>query len=264
MSRMPFATYRARVRADGTAEFRESRWCRKHPGVAAGGRQAWWAPGERSWWIGVLFAIGSALFTLGVVPAYAQAVGARVDSLTFFAGSVFFTSAGFLQYREAVDAVPAALRHDRRVLVFLPGRIDWQATAWQSVGTLDFNISTAVAVGAAIGSAQYRHHVWRPDVTGSVCFLIASALAWFEVCHGWAAWRPRSIAWWITLANLAGSIAFGVSAVAAFVQPGTADLLSAPVTNIATLIGAVLFLIGAVLLLAERAESEPGNAPAPD
>ncbi|NUP45889.1 MAG: hypothetical protein HOW97_01030 [Catenulispora sp.] len=224
--------------------------------------------------MGVLFAIGSTLFAVGVIPAYAHAVGARADSLTFFVGSVFFTSAGFLQYREAVDAVPPGLRHGRRVLVFLPGRIDWQATVWQSAGTLAFNVSTAVAVGAAIGSAQYRHHVWRPDAVGSACFLIASALAWFEACHGWSAWRPRSVAWWITLANLAGSVAFAVSAVAAFVQPGTAELLSAPVTNLGTLIGAVLFLAGAVLLLAERAESEPGSdsvpgadpgaAPAPD
>lgn len=266
MSRMPFSTFRFLVRSDGEVEIRESRRHRKHQGPRACGREAWWAPRDRGWWIGVLFAIGSALFATGVIPTYAHAVGARGDSLTFFAGSVFFTAAGFLQYREAVDAVPAGLRRGRRVLVFLPDRIDWQATAWQSVGTLAFNVSTAVAVSAAVGSAQYRHHVWRPDATGSVCFLIASALAWFEVCHGWAGWRPRSIAWWITLANLAGSVAFGVSAVAAFVQPGTADLLSAPVSNIGTLAGAVLFLIGAVLLLAERteAEPEPGNTPVPD
>ena len=55
-------------------------------------------------------------------------------------------------------------------------------------------------------------------------FLIASALAWFEVCHGWAAWRPRSWAWWITLANLIGSIAFGVSAVAGYINPATGQL----------------------------------------
>ncbi|NUR57934.1 MAG: hypothetical protein HOV87_04410 [Catenulispora sp.] len=208
--------------------------------------------------MGVLFAIGSALFTLGVVPAYATAVGFQADSLTFFAGSVFFTSAGFLQYREAVDAVPTRLRHGRRVLVFLPGRADWQATAWQSVGTLAFNVSTGVAVGATIGSQTYRHHVWRPDAVGSACFLVASTLAWHEACHGWVAWRPRSVAWWITLANLAGSVAFGVSAVAAFVRPGTADLLSAPATNLGTLIGAVLFLLGAVLLLVERNDAEGG------
>ena len=30
-------------------------------------------------------------------------------------------------------------------------------------------------------SAQAAHrHVWRPDVFGSVAFLVASALAWFE------------------------------------------------------------------------------------
>ncbi len=254
MSRMPFTTFRDRAGPDGELRRWESRWHRKHRGPAPSGREVWWAPGDRAWWIGVLFAVGSTLFALGVLPAYAEAVGVRADGLTFFAGSVFFTSAGFLQYREAVDEVPAERRRNRRVLVFLPRRIDWLATAWQSVWTVAFNVSTAVAVGAAIGSAQYRHHVWRPDAAGSVCFLVASTLAWFEACHGWAAWRPRSIAWWVTLANLAGSVAFGVSAVAAFAQPGTTDLLSAPVSNLGTLVGALLFLAGALLLLVERTE----------
>jgi hypothetical protein len=178
--------------------------------------------------------------------------------LTFFAGSLFFTSAGFLQYREAIDAAPASVRPGgRRVLVYLPHRIDWLATAWQLVGTLEFNVSTGVALVAAVGSARYRHHVWRPDAVGSVCFLVASTLAWFEACHGWAAWRPRSAAWWITAVNLAGSIAFAVSAVAAFAEPGTTELLSAPVSNLGTLIGGVLFFAGAVLLLAERVEPAP-------
>ncbi|MET7686321.1 hypothetical protein [Streptomyces sp. NPDC005423] len=241
----------------------ESRWHRKHLAPRPSGRNVWWAPRERGWWIGVLFAIGSLLFALGVVPAYAAAMGVRADGLSFFIGSIFFTAAGFLQYREAVDAAPAAARprghRGHRVLVYLPHQIDWWATAWQFVGTLAFNVSTAVAVGAAISSTQYRRHVWRPDAVGSVCFLVASVLAWFEVCHGWAAWRSRSVGWWITAVNLTGSIAFGVSAVAAFVEPGTTDLLSAPVSNLGTLIGAVLFFAGAALLLAERMESEPAG-----
>ena len=259
MSRMPFATVRHVVRPDGTVVRLESRWHRKHQAPAPAGRELWWAPHDRTWWMGVLFAIGSALFALGVVPAYADAVGVRADGMTFFIGSIFFTVAGFLQYREAVDEIPAAQRHGRRVLVWRPERIGWQATAWQSVGTLAFNVSTGVALLTEIGSAQYRHHVWRPDAVGSLCFLLASALAWFEACHGWVAWRPRSVAWWITLVNLVGSVAFGVSAVAAFVQPGTTDLLSAPVSNLGTLIGAVFFLVGALLLLVER--TEPTAAP---
>lgn len=258
MTGMPFTTRRDLVRADGTVERWESRWHRKHQGPAPAGREVWWAPRDRAWWIGVLFAAGSALFALGVLPVYAEHAGVRADGLTFFAGSLFFTSAGFLQYREAVDAVPADRRHGgRRVFVYLPDRIDWQATAWQSAGTLAFNVSTAVAVVAAIGSERYRHHVWRPDAAGSVCFLVASLLAWCEACHGWAAWRPRSAAWWITLVNLAGSLAFGVSAVAAFARPGTTDLLSAPVANLGTLTGALCFLVGALLLLVERTEPAP-------
>jgi hypothetical protein len=254
----PFVTFIVRKRPDGVIARWESRTHRKHLHPDASRGPTWWAPRDRDWWMGVLFAVGSLLFALGTVPAYVDAVGARPDAVTFFIGSLFFTSAGFLQYREAVDAAPrrpGAAR--RKVFVFLPGRIDWLATAVQSVGTVEFNVSTFVAIWAAVGSEQARHHVWRPDVLGSVCFLVASILAWFEVCHGWTAWRPRSLAWWITGVNLAGSVAFGFSGVASYVIPGTAQMLSVPVADIGTLVGAVCFLAGAVLLLFERTEEVP-------
>jgi YrhK-like protein len=257
----PFVTYVVRKRPDGMIARWESRSHRKHLSGDQPRGSTWWAPQDRDWWIGVLFAIGSFLFGLGTVPGYANAVGARPDAVTFFIGSIFFTSAGFLQYREAVDAAPKRPgTTGRKVFVWLPGQIDWLATGIQSVGTLEFNISTFAAIWAATGTAAARHHVWRPDVLGSVCFLVASLLAWFEACHGWAAWRPRSLAWWITGVNLAGSVAFGFSAVASYVIPGTTELLSVPVTNLGTFVGAVCFFAGAVLLLFERTEPVPAAA----
>ena len=77
--------------------------------------------------------------------------------------------------------------------------------------------------------------------------------------HGWAAWRPRSYSWWITLANLIGSTAFGVSAVAGLRQPGDRQVHNAARADTQTLIGAVCFLIGAVLLLPERTEKVSGQ-----
>ncbi len=253
----PFTTLRLRTRADGVVERWESRRYRKHlsPGPAAG--STWWAPADRDWWIGVLFAVGSALFGLGVLPAYARAAGTRPDAATFFAGSVFFTVAAFLQYRESVDAAPVPGCHRRKVFVLLPGQIDWLSTGIQLVGTVAFNVSTAAAIWAQPGSEQASRHVWRPDLIGSICFLVASWLAWSEVSHGWASWRPRVIGWWITAVNLLGSVAFGVSAVASYVQPGSTGPLSAPATSLGTFTGALCFLAGAVLLLYERTEAAP-------
>src|SRR5205807_6080676 len=142
-------------------------------------------------------------FAAGSVPGYADAAGTHWDNVTFFIGSLFFTSAAFLTYREAVDAAPRALNPlGRRFFVYQPGRIDWWATAVQLAGTLFFNVSTGVAMGANLTAQAAHQHVWRPDAVGSVCFLVASALAWYEVCHGWGAWRPGSWSWWITLLNL--------------------------------------------------------------
>ncbi len=120
------------------------------------------APKTRGWWIAVLFAVGSLLLPLGALPRYASAVGTRWDSVTFFVGSLFFTAAGFLTYREAVDAspqAPGAVR--RRFFVFQPRRIDWWATAVQLVGTLYFNISTGNAMRVDL-TAQAAHQHARP------------------------------------------------------------------------------------------------------
>lgn len=251
----PLITFVDHVRPDGVVARWGSRRHRKHlqGGPAVG--STWWAPRARGWWIAVLFAVGSLLFALGAVPAYASAVGARWDAVTFFIGSLFFTSAGFLTYREAVDAAPQRPgRSRRRFFVFQPRRIDWWATAVQLAGTVYFNISTGNAVRADLTAKAANQHVWRPDAVGSVCFLVASGLAWFEVCHGWAGWRPGEWSWWITLVNLIGSVAFGVSAVAGYISPATGQLHNAERSNLGTLVGAVCFLAGALLLLPERTE----------
>jgi hypothetical protein len=202
----------------------------------------------------VLFAVGSMLFAVGAVPGYAQAVGRLSDSVTFFVGSLFFTSAAFLQYSESVDVGgDSSTRGLRRLGSVHLHQIDWWAGGIQLIGTVYFNVSTAVAVSTDLSTETARHHVWRPDAIGSVCFLVASGLAWFEVSHGWASWAPRKLPWWITLLNLVGSIAFGVSAVASYVVPATGQIRDLERSNLGTFVGALCFLIGAVLLLPEGA-----------
>jgi hypothetical protein len=256
----PLVTFVDHVRPDGAVARWGSRRHRKHLHGTSAASSTWWAPRDRGWWIAVLLAVGSLLFALGAIPGYASAVGARWDAATFFVGSLFFTSAGFLIYREAVDAGPQPPSTARRhFFVFQPRRIDWWATAVQLAGTLYFNVSTGNAVRVDLTAQAAHQHVWRPDAVGSICFLVASALAWFEACHGWAAWRPRSLSWWITLINLLGSVAFGVSAVAGYINPATGQLHDAERSNLGTLVGAVCFFAGALLLLPERTEdnSEP-------
>jgi hypothetical protein len=252
------ATFVDHVHPDGRIVRWESRRHRKHQKPAEG--STWWAPMARGWWLAVLFAVGSLLFAIGSLPGYAAAAGARGDAVTYFIGSVFFTSASFLAYRESVDAAPVAQNPEhRRVLTVQGGRIDWWSTAIQLVGTAYFNVSTGVAMAVDLSAQATYRHVWRADAIGSACFLVSSALAWYEAGHGWLAWRPRSWSWWITLANLIGSVAFGVSAAAGYVDPVTGQVHDSGRADTQTLIGAACFLAGSVLLLPERTEESGPN-----
>jgi len=220
----------------------------------------WWAPRALGWWVAVLFVIGSACFVVGPAPGYLEWVGFRADALTFFVGSIFFTSAALCQYIETVTA-PRSLGGPgaptrRPFLGIEPSRIDWWASSVQLVGTVFFNITTFAALISNLDAQQAHRFVWMPDVLGSICFLVASEFAFAEVGHHLVSWHPKSRSWRITALNLVGSIAFGVSAIASYVVPTTGDLASLRLTNLGTFVGAICFLVGAFLLLPERTHPE--------
>jgi YrhK-like protein len=197
--------------------------------------------------------VGALCFALGAVPGYLELVGADADNSTFFVGSIFFTSAAFLQYVQTVNPSRAPTPGTgRRFRIFTvePGRIDWWSSVVQLVGTVFFNISTYHALQASLSAAQINQLVWRPDAYGSICFLVASGLAWAEVGHRWISWRPGDLPWVIAALNLVGSIAFGVSAVADKIVGG--EPRSLQLVNLGTFVGALAFFVGAALLLPER------------
>ncbi len=63
----------------------------------------WWRPRRREWWMAVLFVIGSFCFLVGGVAAQWARTSRPAIGVVFFVGSIFFTSAAYLQYAEAVN-----------------------------------------------------------------------------------------------------------------------------------------------------------------
>jgi hypothetical protein len=206
--------------------------------------------------IASLFMLGASCFALGAIPAYIHAVGAAADAMTFFLGSIFFTSASYCQLLQAqspgmtgVDEQHQHTRIQALPWAWRPHDKNWLAAATQFPGTLFFNISTLAATVNNLSAAEADKHVWRPDVFGSVLFLVASAYAISALGVGF--WRPqlRALPWWIAWLNMLGSVAFMASAIASFVLPSTDTLLDLPLANAGTFLGAVCFLIGAALML---------------
>jgi len=204
-----------------------------------------------TWWIGLLFAIGSACFIVGPVPAYAGAVGAMGDAATFFIGSVFFTTAAYLSYMQVVR------RGGGRWFGWEPAAMGFWATLIQFVGTLYFNVMTLAALLANVREPA-ADHIWRPDAIGSVCFLVSSAIAFGEAGHRWFSWRPGERDWHITALNWWGSVLFGISAIGAYTLPD-GDLLSLRWDNVGTVLGGACFLVAAILMMPEGRE-EPAPA----
>jgi hypothetical protein len=216
----------------------------------------WWAPQRASWWIGVLFAIGATCFFVGPMSWYLDLVGPEVDGATFFVGSVFFTTAAGLQTLETINADrgPGGGRSGKfRIVAFEPRRIDWWSSVVQFVGTLFFNVTTFRAMSTALDDPSYDRLVWAPDALGSICFLVSGYLAYVEVCGKLVCWRRRSLEWKIAAVNFVGCIAFGISAIAAYVVPSTGDAVDLAAAKGFTALGGLCFLVGAVLLFPESA-----------
>jgi hypothetical protein len=212
-----------------------------------------WAPERGSWWIAVLFAAGSTCFMVAPLAVFLRAVGPEVDGAVFFVGSLLFTSAATLQWLQTInpDLPPGdpGRRPGRRWLAWELHRGSWWSSAVQLLGTLFFNISTFRALTTALGSPSYDRLVWRPDAFGSVCFLVSGAVSYAVVAGRLLRRTPHTLDGAVAAVNLAGCVAFGISAVAAYVIPTTGSAVNVTVVNAATSLGALGFLVGALLLL---------------
>ncbi|MEH6592422.1 MAG: hypothetical protein V7746_19305 [Halioglobus sp.] len=261
-----FATRLDLRHPEGRREVKHSRYHRKH----LASRPQWetglyllvaslWMPRQLNWWIGVVFAVGASLFVLGCVlflyPSVATAwsISENQANAMFFAGSIPFTTAAYLQLFQAANAGPmVGGQTTRRVWIgWYPGDAGWLSCALQFAGTVLFNFNTFDAMLPELSWWQQDLLVWVPDLLGSILFLSSGYLAWIEICHAHWAWEPDHISWWIGGINLLGCIAFMISALFAFIPAQSFSFDATTVSLVFTLLGAIAFLLGAMLLLPE-------------
>lgn len=234
-------------------------------------RHSLWHPRKLNWWIGTLFACGSLLFVVGGILSLAPVLaasflpGSNTVNAIFFAGSIPFTSAAFLQLYQSANApelVPGGSVQRGRKLWFgwQPGNIGWLSSALQFLGTLLFNVNTFDAMLTNLDWLQQDLVVWVPDMAGSALFLASAYLAFIEYNQTYWAWQPHKLSWQITFLNLLGSVAFIIAAVLAFV-PSTGPTATAVTLSILfTVLGAAAFLAASLLLWPEAAQASENLA----
>jgi hypothetical protein len=268
----PFTTRRTYRMPDGSLTVWRSRHHRK--GLSAPETRmapesllrCLWMSWLLNWWIGVIFAIGSLLFAVASVLslwphlAAAWSLNSMGINALFFAGSIPFTAAAYLQLFQTANAGEplrdnASPRHKPKLLGWRPRDIGWLSTALQFAGTILFNVNTLDAMIPALDWLQTDLIVWAPDFVGSMLFLAAGYLAFIETCHAHWAWKKENISWWVASINLLGCLGFMISAAFAFVLPGLQNTEAVTVAVAFTLIGAVCFLAGSLLMLRETAEA---------
>jgi hypothetical protein len=176
----------------------------------------------------------------------------------FFAGSIPFTTAAYLQLYQSANAPNFDQRNTgapgrTKIFGWKPRDIGWLSCALQFPGTVLFNINTFDALMSGLNWRQQDIAVWTPNTIGSILFIASGYLAFVETCHKHNAWRPRELSWWITLLNLTGCIGFMIAAIYGVVPKGHTSPVF-PMLSIAFILqGALCFFPGSVLMLPEIA-----------
>ncbi len=221
-------------------------------------RHVGWSPRTLDWRVSAFFIIGASCFALGSLPSYALRVPVRAVGITFFVGSILFTSAGasqLLQLRRNYAASSSGQAVRRWHVAIEHGSLVWWSTAIQFIGMLFFNINTFDAMSTNLSVEQVNRLVWAPDLIGSIAFLAASHLAWLAVTDRrlWVVLTDDED-WWIAVFNYLGSIFFMISAIGAFTLD-TDETINQVWVNAGTFLGALCFMVGAYLLLPKATES---------
>ena len=224
-------------------------------------------PSTMSLVIGALFMIGSACFALGSLPVYFDNVDPDRVGATFFIGSIFFTCAGYLQFRESggpsadLEAVhasaPGHAGADR--VAPAPHRMVGDAHSACRNGVLQRDDLRRHAERSLVRSGETADLGARRL---RVDLLPRRQLARLLGGRPAPSVPPRpTVEWRIAALNLVGSVAFGAAAVASRYLPTTGEPANIALVNLGTFAGAVCFFVGAALLPVESRRAT-GTAPA--
>ncbi|TYK67445.1 hypothetical protein CWS31_000255 [Colwellia echini] len=251
----PFITRRIVRLENGLEQVWRSRHHRKGLLINPSKSLNWlWMPNQLNWWIGVVFALGSLLFfTASLLWLVASKnISSDIINAMFFAGSIPFTTAAYLQLYQTANAIKTD-DHKPILVGWQPNNIGWLSCILQFAGTLLFNINTFDGMMANLTWWQQDFYIWIPNILGSVLFLLSGYLAYAETCHSYWGWKPKSLSWWITLVNLMGCVAFLISALFAFVPQQQPSFNAEEISVVFTMLGALGFFIGSILMLPEGA-----------
>ena len=269
----PFVTRRVHRKADGSLAVWSSRHHRKKlvlpeavkaVAIAETILHSLWMPWKLNWWIGTVFAAGSTLFAVASMLALAPALATRLSiesaeiNAVFFAGSIPFTVAAYLQLFQAANAghfleEPSGSKTPKKLIGWRPHDIGWLSCAFQFVGTILFNFNTFDAMIPSLTWFEQDLVIWLPNLIGSILFLLSGYLAFGEVSHAYWTWQPKSLSWWIVFVNLLGCVGFMASALLSISLPGPENVATATLAVSFTLQGAICFLLGSLLMLPETA-----------
>ncbi len=197
-----------------------------------------------------LFMVGSSFFAVGTAPGFAMLCGTDVGNWLCFVGSGFFTSAALIQMLLRRPSMHRSWDEPSM-------RAEGLSAMIQLFGTLNFNLSTGAMLWARRISAR-RHLVWWPDAAGSVAFLVSGALGVAAVTLTAGLLRTKLRPWLAAWTGMAGSIAFGASAVGAFITT-TGIEQDAQLRQLGTFVGALCFFTAAFLRLPKRLSPRPAR-----
>jgi hypothetical protein len=230
------------------------RWhSRKHrKGYGQGNTLNHYWPSNLNRAMATLFMIGASLFVIASFAADDYA------GLGFACGSVFFTSAAYLQFYQAINSRRSAQNTDQ-YFAWQPRRLDYWVCLSQLIGTVMFNFNTFDAL-LALSWQQQQWAIWAPNISGSILFQMSGSLAILEYCHRWFCFSWRRLGWWICQINNGGCIAFLASAILAYTDPAPIFNNAIHWSEVLTIVGAVCFFSASLLLYIEDIKNQQKKA----
>ncbi len=219
-----------------------------------------WAPHRISWWVTILFFVGSALFILGAVAAlFPEIFRGSIDvSAFYFVGALVFTIGVYVQLLEAINQksyIDTNLRDEPTKkfdwFAWQPGRLSFLEAFVLLVGSALFNIETTLALAERLSWIEITYLIGLTSLTGSVLFVAGTYLQLVEVCHEYLCWRPHEISWWVAVLSFLGCVGYLVGSVIGLDVPGLVSPSEPLLVKLSFLQGSVFFAAASYLMLPE-------------